>query len=140
MVRRPVAYPPYLLVRCNADLGNQEHSCPPILATPCLRNFASSHESPACLLYNLSDICLGARAGDVLCVPYFPQQISVLTGPFEKGITQKLRGYGFVCQMMQLPIIAVQRSEFMRKRHTFNNVMFWCSMIYGLAMVSLSTI
>ena len=50
-------------------------------------------------------------------------------------ITQKLRGYGFVCQMLQLPIIAVQRTEFMRKRHTFNNVMFWFSMIYGLSMV-----
>jgi len=51
-------------------------------------------------------------------------------------ITQKLRGYGFVCQMMQLPIIAVQRTEFMRKRPTFNNVMFWFSIIYGLATIS----
>lgn len=41
---------------------------------------------------------------------------------------------------MQLPIIAVQRTEFMRKRPTFNNVMFWFSIIYGLATVGLSAI
>jgi len=51
-------------------------------------------------------------------------------------ITKKLRGYGFVCQMMQLPIIAVQRTEFLKKRKTFNNIMFWVSMICGLAMIS----
>ncbi|TGZ79106.1 MBOAT-domain-containing protein [Ascodesmis nigricans] len=51
-------------------------------------------------------------------------------------ITKKLRGYGFVCQMLQLPIIAVQRTEFLKKRRVFNNIMFWCSMIYGLAMIS----
>ncbi|KAA8912710.1 MBOAT, membrane-bound O-acyltransferase family-domain-containing protein [Sphaerosporella brunnea] len=51
-------------------------------------------------------------------------------------ITKKLRGYGFVCQMLQLPIIAIQRTKIMRERRTFNNVMFWCSMIYGLSMVS----
>jgi sterol O-acyltransferase len=54
-------------------------------------------------------------------------------------ITQKLRGYGFVCQMLQLPIIAIQRTKFVRERRTFNNVMFWCSMIYGLSMVSSPT-
>lgn len=51
-------------------------------------------------------------------------------------ITKKLRGYGFVCQMLQLPIIVVQRTEFMKSYNTFNNIMFWCSMIWGLAMVS----
>jgi hypothetical protein len=38
--------------------------------------------------------------------------------------------------MLQLPIIAVQRTEFMQRRKTFNNVMFWFSMIYGLSTVS----
>ncbi|KAL0632973.1 Sterol O-acyltransferase 2 (Sterol-ester synthase 2) [Maublancomyces gigas] len=51
-------------------------------------------------------------------------------------ITKKLRGYGFVCQMLQLPIIVVQRTEFMKSYNTFNNIMFWCSMIWGLAMIS----
>lgn len=51
-------------------------------------------------------------------------------------ITKKLRGYGFVCQMLQLPIIVVQRTEFMKSYNTFNNIMFWCSMIWGLAMVN----
>jgi len=50
-------------------------------------------------------------------------------------ITQKLRGYGFACQMLQLPIIAVQQTPWLKRRRTFNNIMFWCSMIYGLAMV-----
>ena len=129
----------YLLVRCDADFG-QEHSGPPILTAPCLRCFAGPYESTARLLYNLPDICLGPRAGDVLCVPCFPQQMAVLTRSIRKGITQKLRGYGFVFQMMQLPIIAVQRTEFMRKSPTFNNVMFWFSIIYGLATVSPSAI
>ncbi|KAI5804344.1 MBOAT, membrane-bound O-acyltransferase family-domain-containing protein [Geopyxis carbonaria] len=53
-------------------------------------------------------------------------------------ITKKLRGYGFVCQMLQLPIIAVQRTAFMRRKVIFNNIMFWFSMIFGLAMVSIS--
>ena len=51
-------------------------------------------------------------------------------------ITKKVRGYGFVCQMLQLPIIMVQRLPWMRRRKVLNNVLFWCSMIYGLAMIS----
>jgi len=51
-------------------------------------------------------------------------------------ITKKLRGYGFICQMLQLPIIAIQRTQFMQKQTTFNNVMFWLSMIWGLSMIS----
>ena len=51
-------------------------------------------------------------------------------------ITKKLRGYGFVCQMLQLPIIVVQRSKFMRDKDLLNNIMFWISMIWGLSMVS----
>ncbi|KAK4203075.1 MBOAT, membrane-bound O-acyltransferase family-domain-containing protein [Triangularia verruculosa] len=50
-------------------------------------------------------------------------------------ITKKLRGYGFVCQMMQLPLVVLQRTKWVRGRKTFNNVCFWCSMILGLALI-----
>ena len=51
-------------------------------------------------------------------------------------ITKKLRGYGFICQMLQLPIVVLQRTKWVRDRHTLNNAMFWCSMILGLSLVS----
>jgi sterol O-acyltransferase len=51
-------------------------------------------------------------------------------------ITKKLRGYGFICQMMQLPIVVLQRTRWIRGRETLNNVMFWASMIMGLSLVS----
>jgi len=35
-------------------------------------------------------------------------------------ITKKLRGYGFIAQMMQLPIVAFQRSKVVRSRKLFN--------------------
>ncbi|KAL2259119.1 hypothetical protein VTK26DRAFT_7328 [Humicola hyalothermophila] len=50
-------------------------------------------------------------------------------------ITKKLRGYGFVCQMLQLPIVMLQRTKWVRGRKTLNNVCFWCSMIMGLSMI-----
>ncbi|KAJ6144772.1 hypothetical protein N7470_008667 [Penicillium chermesinum] len=49
-------------------------------------------------------------------------------------ITKKLRGYGFVAMMLQLPIVAVQKSRFFKGRTTLNNVFFWFSMILGLSM------
>jgi len=52
-------------------------------------------------------------------------------------ITKKLRGYGFVCQMLQLPIVMLQRTSWVRGKQTLNNVCFWCSMIMGLSLVSL---
>lgn len=51
-------------------------------------------------------------------------------------ITKKLRGYGFICQMLQLPIVMLQRTRWVRGRETLNNAMFWCSMILGLSTVS----
>lgn len=51
-------------------------------------------------------------------------------------ITRKFRGYGFVAMMLQMPIVLVQRSPWMRNRTILNNVLFWCSMILGLSMVS----
>ncbi|CAM1502782.1 Fc.00g075580.m01.CDS01 [Cosmosporella sp. VM-42] len=50
-------------------------------------------------------------------------------------ITKKLRGYGFVCQMLQLPIVMMQRTRWVRGRKTLNNVCFWCSMILGLSLI-----
>ena len=53
-------------------------------------------------------------------------------------ITKKLRGYGFFAMMLQLPIVALQRSKLVRGRWVLNNAAFWSSMILGLsAMCSL---
>lgn len=50
-------------------------------------------------------------------------------------ITKKLRGYGFICQMLQLPIVMLQRTKWVRGKKTLNNVCFWCSMILGLSLI-----
>ena len=51
-------------------------------------------------------------------------------------ITKKIRGYGFIAQMSQLPIVMLQRTKWVRGKKVLNNVCFWCSMILGLSMVS----
>lgn len=51
-------------------------------------------------------------------------------------ITRKFRGYGFVAMMMQMPIVMIQRSPLMAKRKLLNNILFWCSIILGLSLVS----
>ncbi|KAI9751456.1 MAG: hypothetical protein M1815_001114 [Lichina confinis] len=51
-------------------------------------------------------------------------------------ITKKFRGYGFIAMMLQLPIVMVQRTKWVRGKKLFNNICFWCSMIFGLSMVS----
>lgn len=50
-------------------------------------------------------------------------------------ITKKIRGYGFLAQMSQLPIVMIQRTKWVKDRRLLNNVCFWCSMILGLSMV-----
>ena len=50
-------------------------------------------------------------------------------------ITKKLRGYGFIGMMLQLPIVAMQRSKLVRGRWVFNNACFWTSMVLGLSMM-----
>ncbi|PLB42041.1 putative sterol o-acyltransferase (APE2) [Aspergillus candidus] len=50
-------------------------------------------------------------------------------------ITKKLRGYGFGAMMLQLPIVAVQKSRFLRGKTTLNNLFFWLSMIFGLSLM-----
>jgi hypothetical protein len=63
--------------------------------------------------------------------------ISALAHELVMGcITRKFRGYGFIAMMLQMPIVMVQRSKWIRGRTLLNNVLFWCSMILGLSMVS----
>ncbi|KAL6166369.1 Sterol O-acyltransferase 2 (Sterol-ester synthase 2) [Exserohilum turcicum] len=63
--------------------------------------------------------------------------ISALAHELVMGcITRKFRGYGFVAMMLQMPIVMLQRSKWVRGRTLLNNVLFWCSMILGLSMVS----
>ncbi|KAI9765261.1 MAG: hypothetical protein M1835_007427 [Candelina submexicana] len=50
-------------------------------------------------------------------------------------ITKKVRGYGFLAQMSQLPIVMLQRTKWVKGRKVFNNVCFWISMIIGLSMM-----
>lgn len=62
--------------------------------------------------------------------------ISALAHELVMGcITRKFRGYGFFAMMLQMPIVLVQRSKWVRGRTLLNNVLFWCSMILGLSMV-----
>jgi len=35
-------------------------------------------------------------------------------------ITKKVRGFGFIAQMMQLPIVVVQRTKWVKGRNAFN--------------------
>jgi hypothetical protein len=63
--------------------------------------------------------------------------ISALAHELVMGcITRKFRGYGFFAMMLQMPIVMVQRSRWVKGRTLLNNVLFWCSMILGLSMVS----
>jgi sterol O-acyltransferase len=50
-------------------------------------------------------------------------------------ITKKLRGYGFFAMMLQLPIVALQRSKLFKGRWVLNNAAFWSSMVLGLSMM-----
>ena len=50
-------------------------------------------------------------------------------------ITRKFRGYGFILMMMQIPIVGVQKLPWVRRRTLLNNVIFWCSMTSGLALL-----
>ncbi|KAF2652968.1 hypothetical protein K491DRAFT_603820 [Lophiostoma macrostomum CBS 122681] len=62
--------------------------------------------------------------------------ISALAHELVMGcITRKFRGYGFFAMMLQMPIVMVQRSRWVKGRTLLNNVLFWCSMILGLSMM-----
>ncbi|KAH9861297.1 hypothetical protein IAQ61_011034 [Plenodomus lingam] len=62
--------------------------------------------------------------------------ISALAHELVMGcITRKFRGYGFMAMMLQMPIVMVQRSKWVKGRTLLNNVLFWCTMISGLSMM-----
>ncbi|KAF3047912.1 hypothetical protein E8E11_003843 [Didymella keratinophila] len=62
--------------------------------------------------------------------------ISALAHELVMGcITRKFRGYGFFAMMLQMPIVMVQRSKYVKGRTLLNNVLFWCSMVLGLSMM-----
>ncbi|KAF2101684.1 sterol O-acyltransferase 1 [Rhizodiscina lignyota] len=62
--------------------------------------------------------------------------ISALAHELVMGcITKKLRGYGFFAMMLQMPIVMIQRSRWVKGRTLLNNILFWCSMILGLSMM-----
>ncbi|KAK5069714.1 Sterol O-acyltransferase 2 (Sterol-ester synthase 2) [Lithohypha guttulata] len=51
-------------------------------------------------------------------------------------ISMKLRGYAIFAMMLQLPIVAIQRSKFVRGRWILNNACFWGSMILGISSMA----
>ncbi|CCU80209.1 sterol o-acyltransferase (APE2) [Blumeria hordei DH14] len=50
-------------------------------------------------------------------------------------ITKKVRGYGFLAQMSQLPLVVLQRTKWVREKKLLNNICFWCSTILGLSTI-----
>lgn len=53
-------------------------------------------------------------------------------------IFKKLRGYLFCGQMLQLPLVALSRTKFMRGRETLGNVLFWIGIWTGPSFLSAS--
>lgn len=51
-------------------------------------------------------------------------------------ISKKLRGYGMFAMMLQLPIVAIQRSPLIKGSWLLNNVCFWSSMILGISGIA----
>lgn len=45
-------------------------------------------------------------------------------------ITKKLRGYGFLAMMLQLPIVAIQKSRFFRGRTILNVSCYMIALIF----------
>lgn len=50
-------------------------------------------------------------------------------------ITKKLRGYGFGAMMLQLPIVAVQKSRFFKGRTTLNVSFFFHLTIFQIILM-----
>ena len=51
-------------------------------------------------------------------------------------ITKKLRGYGFLAQMLQLPIVALQRTEYVKGKKLFNVRRFPLYIYRGIEMLT----
>ncbi|PBP19300.1 hypothetical protein BUE80_DR009517 [Diplocarpon rosae] len=63
------------------------------------------------------------------------ESISMLLFPFMVTFLLKIRGYGFLAQMSQLPIVMLQRTKWVKGKRVLNNICFWCSIILGLSMM-----
>ena len=48
----------------------------------------------------------------------------------------KIRGYLFVSQMMQLPLVAVSRSRLLKGKDTLGNVVFWLGLAIGPSLLT----
>lgn len=51
-------------------------------------------------------------------------------------ITKKVRGYGLICQMSQIPLTAISKTQFFRDKKTLGNCVFWVSIISGMATIN----
>ena len=47
----------------------------------------------------------------------------------------KIRGYLFMMQMLQLPLVAVSRSRLLKGRDTLGNAIFWLGLAAGPSVI-----
>ena len=52
------------------------------------------------------------------------------------AIWKRFRGYLFAFQLAQLPMAYVSESKFLKDKHVFNNVTFWCGVCSGPAVIT----
>ena len=52
-------------------------------------------------------------------------------------VTGKIRGYLFVLQMSQIPLMFMARLQFIRARPVLGNILFWAGMIIGLPILNI---
>ncbi|KAL4400675.1 Sterol O-acyltransferase 2 (Sterol-ester synthase 2) [Malassezia pachydermatis] len=52
-------------------------------------------------------------------------------------VSGKIRGYLFMMQMSQYPLIMIGRTQFIRSRPAFGNFLFWFGMIIGFPMLNI---
>lgn len=50
-------------------------------------------------------------------------------------IFKKIRGYLLILQMMQLPLVALSRTEYLRDKQVLGNVVFWMGIITGPSLM-----
>ncbi|KAI5284711.1 hypothetical protein KEM54_001126, partial [Ascosphaera aggregata] len=52
------------------------------------------------------------------------------------NMSKKIRGYGFVMQMSQVPLSFIQKHHWVRQQKRLNNVFFWFSIVCGTSLDS----
>ncbi|KAI5305478.1 hypothetical protein KEM56_004314 [Ascosphaera pollenicola] len=52
------------------------------------------------------------------------------------NMSKKIRGYGFVLQMSQVPLSFIQKTKWVKKQRGLNNVIFWFSIICGTSLIA----